>query len=86
MRPDRDINDLIRSSIDDASRRLHVDRRRFLQSAGAVAAALAAFELAGCSPVRRRIWQSSEAIDDRRVGVERFTCPDPEDTAACQTP
>ena len=46
---DRAINELIRSSIDDAARRLGMDRRRFLQSAGAVAASLAAFELAGCA-------------------------------------
>ena len=35
--------------VDDAARRLGIDRRRFLQSAGAVAASLAAFELTGCS-------------------------------------
>ena len=38
---------LIRTSIDDASRHVGVDRRRFLQGAGAVAASLAALELAG---------------------------------------
>ena len=46
---DRKVNELIRTNIDDAARRLGVDRRRFLQGAGAVAASLAAFELAGCA-------------------------------------
>jgi len=45
---DRKVNALIRASIDDAARRVGVDRRRFLQGAGAVAASLAAFEFAGC--------------------------------------
>ncbi len=45
---DRKVNALIRESIDDAARRVGVDRRRFLQGAGAVAASLAVFEFAGC--------------------------------------
>lgn len=73
---DRAVNALIRRSIDDASRRTGVDRRRFLQGAGAVAASLAALELAGCS---------SGAT--RQAGPGRgghFTVPPPEDTAACE--
>jgi hypothetical protein len=73
---DRAVNALIRRSIDDASRRIGVDRRRFLQGAGAVAASLAAFELAGCSSPAAR--QSGA----RRGG--HFTVPPPEDTAACE--
>jgi hypothetical protein len=46
---DRAINEWVRLSIDGSARRLGVDRRRFLQGAGAVAVSLAAFELAGCS-------------------------------------
>ena len=46
---DRAVNRLIRASVDDAARRRGMDRRRFLQSAGAVAVSLAAFELAACS-------------------------------------
>src|SRR3974390_2076120 len=38
-----------RTAVDAAARRTGMDRRRFLQSAGAVAASLAAFELAACS-------------------------------------
>ena len=45
----RAIDELVRRSIDESARRLGVDRRRFLQGVGAVAASLAAFELAGCS-------------------------------------
>ena len=43
----RATNELIRSTVDAAARHVGMDRRRFLQSAGAVAASLAAFELAG---------------------------------------
>src|SRR5665213_4087418 len=46
---DRAVNRLIGSSIEDSAARLGMDRRRFLQGAGAVAASLAAFELAACS-------------------------------------
>ncbi len=45
---DRKVNALIRASIDESARRTGVDRRRFLQGAGAVAATLAVFEFAGC--------------------------------------
>ncbi len=76
---DHDVNDVIRSSIDDASRRAGVDRRRFLQGAGAIAATLGALELAGCSsgPVR-------QAGARPRGSGGRFKVPPPEDTAACE--
>ncbi|MGP0029289.1 MAG: amidohydrolase family protein [Acidimicrobiales bacterium] len=77
---DAAVNALIRSSIDDASRRVGLDRRRFLQGAGAVAAALAAFELAGCTTAGPR--PASQAPTPGRGGT--FTAPPPEDTAACQ--
>ena len=51
---DREVNELIRGAIDESTRRLGVDRRRFLQGVGAVAASLAAFELAGCSSAATR--------------------------------
>jgi hypothetical protein len=73
---DRTVNQLIRRSVDDASRRIGVDRRRFLQGAGAVAASLGAFELAGCS---------SDAT--RQAGPSHgghYKVPAPEDTAACE--
>ena len=59
---DRAINAVIRSTIDTSARRLGVDRRRFLQGAGAVAAALAAFELAGCSPTGTAARRSSSIV------------------------
>src|ERR1017187_8526400 len=46
---DRAVEELIRRDIAEASSRVGLDRRRFLQTAGAMAASLAAFELAGCS-------------------------------------
>ncbi|HEX3332888.1 MAG TPA: amidohydrolase family protein [Acidimicrobiales bacterium] len=75
---DRAVNALIRSSIDDAARRAGVDRRRFLQGAGAVAASLAAFELAGCS--------STAAPGRTARGAGRgghFKTPPTTDTVAC---
>ena len=77
---DRKVNALIRESIDGAARRVGVDRRRFLQGAGAVAASLAAFEFAGCgSPSASH----PQAGSPRGKGG-RFKVPPPEDTAACQ--
>jgi len=75
------INDVIRTSIDGAAKRLHMDRRQFLQGAGAVAASLAAFELAGCTgpaPLDR----SSKKAPRGRGGM--FNAPSPEDTTACE--
>jgi uncharacterized protein len=77
---DRKVNALIRESIDDAARRAGVDRRRFLQGAGAVAASLAAFEFAGCGSPSASHPQAGAA----RGKGGRFNVPPPEDTAACQ--
>ena len=49
---DRALDQLIRNKIDETARRLRMDRRGFLRGAGAVAASLAAIELAGCSSPR----------------------------------
>ena len=46
---DRAVDRLVRATVDDAARRTGMDRRSFLHGAGAVAASLAAFELAACS-------------------------------------
>jgi predicted TIM-barrel fold metal-dependent hydrolase len=78
---DRAINHLVRSAIDDSVARLGMDRRRFLQGAGAVAASLAIFELAGCSTAETSHGTSSP----RRGGPGgTFATPPPQDTAACQ--
>jgi len=76
---DRKVNELIRTNIDDAARRLGVDRRRFLQGAGAVAVSLAAFELAGCASASH-----PQATAHPRPRGGRFTTPTPTDAAACQ--
>jgi len=77
----RATNVLVRSVVDDAARRLGVDRRRFLQSAGAIAASLAAFELSGCSGAV----SSTRTPHTARGGQGgTFTTPSPLDTAACQ--
>ena len=74
---DRAVNDLVRASVDDATGRLGVDRRHFLQGAGAVAASLAAFELAGCSSPASH----PGAAPHPRGG--RYHAPPPVEAAAC---
>jgi predicted TIM-barrel fold metal-dependent hydrolase len=58
-----------------------LDRRRFLQGAGAVAASLAVFDLAGCSTTA-----TSHGASSPQKGGQggRFAAPPPEDTEACQ--
>jgi hypothetical protein len=74
------VNELIRTSVDHSARVPGMDRRRFLQSAGAVAASLAAFEVAGCS--------SPAAL--KAVGAKKhgrggtYATPPSSDIAACQ--
>jgi uncharacterized protein len=77
----RATNALIRSVVDDAAKRLGIDRRHFLQSAGAVAASLAAFELTGCSGPASSD-RSSKTSRNSQGGT--FVTPSPLDTAACQ--
>ena len=77
---DRAVDALLRESIDASARRAGVDRRRFLQGAGAVAATLAVFEFAGCSASPASHRQAGSA----RGKGGRFRVPPPEDTAACQ--
>jgi len=76
----RATNDLIRSTADDAARRLGVDRRRFLQSAGAVVASLAAFELAGCAGAAPS-GRSTKTTGSGRGGT--FGTTSPVDADAC---
>ncbi|HVA07960.1 MAG TPA: amidohydrolase family protein [Acidimicrobiales bacterium] len=78
---DRALNALIRASVDQSALRLGIDRRRFLQNAGAVATALAAFELAGCTatgvPTRR-----AKGRPRGRGGT--YSVPPSTDAEACQ--
>ena len=78
---DRATNAMIKSTVDEAARTLGIDRRRFLQSTGAVAASLAAFELAGCSGEAS---SSRSPKSPRRSRGGTFTTPSPLDTAGCQ--
>jgi uncharacterized protein len=76
---DRAVDRLIRSSVDDAAASIGIDRRRFLQGAGGVAASLATFELAGCSA------SSTRAAGPHGGGHGgTFAVPPPQDTVACQ--
>ncbi len=78
---DRAVNELVRSSVADSARRAQMDRRVFLQSAGAVAASLAAFGLAGCSAPA----ETSQSVAPRHRGPGgNYRVPSPDDTAACQ--
>jgi hypothetical protein len=58
-----------------------LDRRRFLQGAGAVAASLAVFELAACSNTA-----TSHGASSPHKGGQggTFAAPPPQDTEACQ--
>jgi hypothetical protein len=76
----RATDELIRSAVDDAARRLGMDRRRFLCGAGAVAASLAAFEMAGCAAVT-----SARSAQARPRGPGgKYRTPSPLDADACQ--
>jgi len=75
----RATDDLVRSAVDAAATRLGMDRRRFLQSAGAVAASLAAFELGGCTGAPSG--RSSKAPGTGPGGT--FRTPPPVDADAC---
>lgn len=73
-----------------AADRLGLDRRRFLQSAGGMAAMLAAVNLASCSSGSDRT--APAPTSKRRSGTTAsssapggtFEVPEPEDTAACE--
>ena len=77
---DRVVNQLIKSSIDESAACLGMDRRRFLQGAGAVAASLAVFELAACSNTATTRGASSHEAGHGGT----FAAPSPQDTEACQ--
>jgi hypothetical protein len=70
------IDRLVRSTVDEAARRTGVDRRRFLQGVGAIAASLAAFELAACS---------SGSTRQHAAGAPggHYNVPAPEEAAEC---
>jgi len=82
-------------AVSDAARRSGIDRRRFLRSAGGIAASLATYQLAACSGGRAR--PASAASAPSTTGAVRTTqpvpttapggtyaTPPPEDVAACE--
>ena len=77
------VNETARRTIDESVRRLGVDRRRFLQGAGAVAASLAVFELAGCSAAA-----TSDGLLKRRHGrgSGRHSVRDPTSSCSLKVP
>jgi len=72
---DRAVDETVRRAVDDAVRRTGMDRRRFLQGAGAVAASLAAFELAACSSTPSQVRGAGHG--------GHYTVPPPEEAAQC---
>jgi hypothetical protein len=80
----RDTNERIRAVVDDAARRLGMDRRHFLLGAGAVAASLATFELAGCAgPTASRRSGSRRSGSVRSGPGGTYRVPSPADVDAC---
>ncbi|MBA2624557.1 MAG: amidohydrolase [Acidimicrobiia bacterium] len=59
-----------------------MDRRRFLQSSGGVAAVLATYNLAACASGEERARQGASTTTSTAPGGT-FTVPDPADTVAC---
>jgi uncharacterized protein len=77
---ERSVDDLVRSTIAQSARELAIDRRRFLQTSGAVAASLAAFGLAGCSASTGSVRSSGPRP---RGPGGTYRTPNPTDAAAC---
>jgi predicted TIM-barrel fold metal-dependent hydrolase len=73
---DIELAETVLASADAAARRLGVDRRKFLQTAGGMAALLGAINVAACTGPARR------ATHPHPGGS--FTVPSPEDLGACQ--
>jgi predicted TIM-barrel fold metal-dependent hydrolase len=72
----------IEGEIEASGRRLGIDRRRFLQGAGAMAASLATFELAGCSPAASSKVAARATTTTRGPGGT-YTVPPPTESDAC---
>jgi len=75
-----------RARADDAARAAGMDRRRFLQTAGGVAAVLATIDLAACSSPSRGAVRESPTTSRSTTTAPggSFTVPPPEDVAACE--
>jgi len=94
---DADLAGLMRTLTDDAARRVGLDRRRFLHTAGGVAASLAAINLAACAGRRRAVPSAAGPAPAATTGAPSrpgdsagqaggaYTVPPPTDEAACQS-
>ena len=83
---DRDVLRRIRALVDDASARTGMDRRRFLQTAGGVAASLTAFNLAACSSASRSARTRPTAGGASTSGPGgTFSVPPASDLPACES-
>jgi hypothetical protein len=86
-RHDLDVEAASLTHADDAARRAGMDRRRFLQTAGGVAAVLATIDLAACSSSSPKSApapssRSTTATTSRPGGS--FTVPPPHEVEACE--
>ncbi|HWW53144.1 MAG TPA: amidohydrolase family protein, partial [Acidimicrobiales bacterium] len=75
---------MIRDEVDAAAALAGMDRRRFLLSAGGVAASLAVFNLASCSAGRRRLSGATSTTKFSPTTGGTFAVPPPADVAACE--
>ena len=92
---DHEVERVIRDLVDTSARRAGIDRRRFLLTAGGVAASLAAFNLAACSGRRGRAASAasttgpppttgpSSTTGPPPTTGGTFTVPPPVEQAAC---
>jgi predicted TIM-barrel fold metal-dependent hydrolase len=87
-RPERDIAASALMHADEAARRAGMDRRRFLQTAGGVAAVLATIDLAACSSSSGRVSPTRTSTSAPTRTTSRpggsFTVPPARDVAACE--
>ncbi len=84
---ERDIAAAALARSDDAARTLGMDRRRFLQTAGGVAAVLATIDLAACSPAgRRAATPSTRSATTTTASTPggSYTVPEPTTVEACE--
>lgn len=92
---DRALRRAALAEVERAARRAGIDRRRFLQTSGGVAAVLATYNLAACSggdgrataPTSTTVGPSTSSLPVTTTTTApggTFTVPDPADTVACE--
>ncbi len=87
-RHDRDVARAALAHADEAARKAGIDRRRFLQTAGGVAAVLATIDLAACSSSASRASPPSHPSTTARTTTSRpggsYTVPPTHEVEACE--